>query len=100
MPPSLTASVFPGIPCFCPRLQDIKGQVYPFCRDQHGSRLVQQQLEAADAATLAGAPCCAVMGWRLSGSATSVGAGAGALWLRCCRSPPCLPPTCLILSAV
>ncbi|KAL4431371.1 hypothetical protein ABPG75_006627 [Micractinium tetrahymenae] len=29
-------------------LQDLRGHLYPFCRDQHGSRLVQQQLEAAE----------------------------------------------------
>jgi len=34
--------------------QDLKGHLYPFCRDQHGSRLVQQQLESADAALVAG----------------------------------------------
>ncbi|EFN51026.1 hypothetical protein CHLNCDRAFT_28462 [Chlorella variabilis] len=27
--------------------QELRGQLYPFCRDQHGSRLVQQQLETA-----------------------------------------------------
>lgn len=27
--------------------QDMRGHMYPFCRDQHGSRLVQQQLETA-----------------------------------------------------
>lgn len=36
-------------------MQDLKGHLYPFCRDQHGSRLVQQQLESADAALVAGA---------------------------------------------
>ena len=35
-------------------LQDLKGHLYPFCRDQHGSRLVQQQLEAVDQALLSG----------------------------------------------
>ncbi|KAI7838204.1 hypothetical protein COHA_007998 [Chlorella ohadii] len=34
-------------------LEDLKGHLYPFCRDQHGSRLVQQQLESADAALVA-----------------------------------------------
>ncbi|KAI3424416.1 hypothetical protein D9Q98_009968 [Chlorella vulgaris] len=28
-------------------LKDMRGHMYPFCRDQHGSRLVQQQLETA-----------------------------------------------------
>ncbi|PSC74804.1 hypothetical protein C2E20_2398 [Micractinium conductrix] len=31
-------------------LQELQGHLYPFCRDQHGSRLVQQQLEGADPA--------------------------------------------------
>ncbi|PRW20331.1 pumilio-like protein isoform A [Chlorella sorokiniana] len=34
-------------------LEDLKGHLYPFCRDQHGSRLVQQQLESADPALVA-----------------------------------------------
>ena len=28
-------------------LQDIKGHVYDFCRDQFGSRFIQQKLETA-----------------------------------------------------
>jgi hypothetical protein len=36
-------------------LQDLRGHLYPFCRDQHGSRLVQQQLEAAAPEELEGA---------------------------------------------
>lgn len=36
-------------------LQDLRGHLYPFCRDQHGSRLVQQQLEVAEPELVMGA---------------------------------------------
>ena len=85
-----------GSTAFLPApLQDIKGQVYPFCRDQHGSRLVQQQLEAADPATLAGAPPWDGIAWLLLPARVLVRCGCGA------DGPlPGLAPTCLILPAI
>lgn len=57
----------PLLACCCahPALQDLKGHLYPFCRDQHGSRLVQQQLEGADPEAVAGEGGVLVcFGWR------------------------------------
>ena len=59
-PPALTAAA-PRPPHYNP--QDLKGHLYPFCRDQHGSRLVQQQLEAAHPDLVAGELLLLLLGW-------------------------------------
>ena len=88
-------------------MQDLKGHLYPFCRDQHGSRLVQQQLESADAALVAGArancctqPCCRPCKWGSRRSPCTGSDTSGDALICCdCVGPTAFPDCSAVPSA-